>query len=109
MTEIITLSLCLAPYITKTQLSQLRQIIMAVLCIPGRATMLSLSRWSEAGGSYRTIQRWFQTKLDWGTLLWSVVKTHLIEADGQYLIAGDDVVVSKAGKQTYGVGRFYSS
>lgn len=109
MTEIITLTICLAPYVSKTQLRQLQQIIMGLLCIPGRVTMLSLSRWSEAGGSYRTIQRWFQSTLDWGMLLWAVIKVHLLDPNGVYLLAGDDVVVSKAGKNTYGVGRFYSS
>lgn len=109
MTEIIALTICLAPYLSKTQLRQLRHIMMAVLCIPGRVTMLSLSRWSEKGGSYRTIQRWFQTTFNWGMLLWAVIKAHLLDPNGVYLLAGDDVVMGKAGKQTYGVGRFYSS
>src|ERR1700682_4426005 len=109
MTEIITLTNCLGPYLSKTQLRQLQHVIRALLCIPGRVTMLSLSRWSEDGGSYRTIQRWFQTTLDWGLLLWAVIKAHLVDPNGVYLLAGDDVVVSKAGKKTYGVGRFYSS
>jgi len=40
--------------------------------------MLGLSRWAEHGGSYRTLQRWFSSGLDWGSLLWTVVlvKTH---------------------------------
>jgi putative transposase len=42
-------------------------------------------------------------------LLWIVVRTHLLDRDGVYLLAGDDVVVSKAGKRTHGLGRFYSS
>ena len=71
--------------------------------------MLSLSRWNEHGGSYRTIQRWFQTTLDWGLLMWAVIKAHLLDPNGVYLLAGDEVVVSKAGKKTHGVGRFYSS
>ena len=36
------------------------------------------------------------------------VKVHLLSSEGIYLLAGDDVVVSKSGKQTHGVGRFYS-
>ena len=71
--------------------------------------MLSLSRWSEEGGSYRTIQRWFQTTLDWGVLLWAVIKAHLVDSKGVYVLAGDDMVVSKTGEKTYSVGRFYSS
>lgn len=38
-----------------------------------------------------------------------VVRTHLLKAEGTYLLAGDDVVISKAGQHTHGVGRFYSS
>ena len=109
MTEIIALTICLAPYLSKTQLRQLQHIIMALLCIPGRVTMLSLSRWSEKGGSYRTIQRWFQSTFNWGVLLLAVIKAHLLDPNGVYLLAGDDVVLGKAGKETYGVGRFYSS
>lgn len=71
--------------------------------------MLGISRWTEERGRYRTIQRWFQTRLDWGVLLWAVIKVHLLDPQGVYLLAGDDVVVSKAGKKTHGIGRFYSS
>ena len=110
MSEIITLTVCLAAYLSKTQLKQLQHIVLALLSMTGRVTMLGLSRWTEAGGgSYRTIQRWFQTALDWGLLLWAVIRTHLLDPNGVYLLAGDDVVVSKAGKKTHGVGRFYSS
>jgi putative transposase len=38
-----------------------------------------------------------------------VLKTHLVQSDRVYLLAGDEVVVSKAGKKTHGVGRFFSS
>ena len=70
--------------------------------------MLSLSRWSEKGGSYRTIQRLYRTPIDWLQVHWLLVKTHLLRSNGVYLLAGDEVVVSKAGKKTHGVGRFYS-
>src|SRR5579863_1700235 len=109
MSEIITLTICLVPSLSKTQLRQLRHIVLALLCISGRVTMLGLSRWTEHGGRYRTVQRWFQTPLDWGVLLWIVIKAHLLNPNGVYLLAGDEVVVSKAGKKTHGVGRFYSS
>ncbi len=109
MSEIITLTQCLAPYVSKTQLKQLHAIVLAMLCMTGRVTMLGLSRWAEGGGSYRTIQRWFQTVLDWGMVLWAVIRTHLLDPNRLYLMAADDVVVSKAGKKTHGVGRFYSS
>jgi len=109
MTDIIALLQCLRPYLAPTHLRQLRQIVMALLCISGRVTTLGLARWTESGGSYRTLQRWYQTRLDWAMLLWTVVRVHLLDPNGVYLLAGDEVVVSKAGKTTHGLGRFYSS
>ena len=70
--------------------------------------MLGLSRWTEKGGSYRTLQRFYQSKIDWAQLPWQIIKAHLLEPDALYILAGDDVVVSKSGKQTHGMGRFYS-
>lgn len=108
MTEIIPLLLCLQPILTKITLRQLRHVAFAMLCNPKQATMLGLSRWSEKGGSYRTIQRLYCSPIDWVRVHWLVIKSHLMESDGVYLLAGDEVVVSKAGKKTHGVGRFYS-
>jgi putative transposase len=109
MNGIVALTHCLTPYLSRTQLRQMQHIVLALLGMSGRVTRLGLSRWTERGGSYRTIQRWFQTSLDWGMLLWSVVRAHLLAGNGVYLLAGDEVVVSKAGKSTHGLGRFYSS
>jgi putative transposase len=95
--------------LTPTTLRQLHHVVFALLCIPNRATMRGLSRWSERGGSYRTLQRFYQTSLAWAKLHWLLVTTHLLGSSGPYLLAGDEVVVSKSGKQTHGVGRFYSS
>lgn len=109
MNDIIALTTCLAPHLSGTTLRQLRHLMVALLCISGRVTTLGLSRWSEKGGSYRTLQRCMQTPLDWGMLLWTVVRVHLLNPHGQYVLAGDEVVVSKAGERTHGLGRFYSS
>jgi putative transposase len=109
MNAIIALLACLAPYLSSTTLGHLSHLIFALLCIPGRVTTLGLSRWTEVGGSCRTLQRWYQTPLDWATLVWVVVRTHLLKPNGVYLLAGDEVVVSKAGQHTHGLGRFYSS
>src|ERR1700694_1429431 len=109
MPDIIPITTCFAGFMTKTELKRLRQIVLSMLCMTGRVTMVGLSRWTEKGGSYRTIQRWFTSKVEWGALLWAVVEAHLIKQGGTYLLAVDEVVVSKAGKMTHGVGRFYSS
>ena len=109
MPDIISITDCFARFVTKTELKHLRQIVLAMLCMTGRVTMVGLSRWTNKGCGYRTIQRWFVNKVEWGALLWAVVEAHLIKAGGRYLLAVDEVVVSKAGKMTHGVGRFYSS
>jgi putative transposase len=109
MNDIVALLHCLTPYLSNTTMRQLKQIVFAMLCIPDRVTMLSIARWTERGGSYRTIQRWYHTPLDWAAILWAVARIHLLAPNGDYLLAGDEVVISKAGKATHGRGRFYSS
>jgi hypothetical protein len=109
MTEIIPLLICLQPILSKTSLRQLHHVVFAMLCNPKQATMRGLSRWTEKGGSYRTIQRFYRTPIDWLQVHWLVLKTHLLQSERVYLLAGDEVVVSKAGKKTHGVGRFFSS
>jgi len=108
MSEIVPLLVCLNELLTPTTTRQLRQIVFALLCSPDRITMLGLSRWPERGGSYRTIQRFYQRPMNWAQVHWALIQTHLLGSSGPYLLAGDEVVVSKAGKQTHGVGRFYS-
>ena len=108
MSEIIPLLICLETHLSSTRLRQLKHLVFAMLCIPNQATMLGLSRWTERGGSYRTLQRFYQSKIDWAQLHWQIIKAHLLSSESLYLLAGDDVVVSKSGKQTHGVGRFYS-
>ena len=75
----------------------------------GRVTMLGISRWAGKGGSYRTIQRFFYTTICWPNLLWVFFRHHCWHRDDTYLLVGDEVVVTKAGKQTHGLGRFFSS
>ena len=71
--------------------------------------MLGISRWAGVGGSYRTMLRFFHTVIPWATLFWLFFRKHLFRANEIYLLAGDEVVISKSGKQTYGLDRFFSS
>jgi hypothetical protein len=80
-----------------------------MLVMTGRVTMLGLSRWAGTGGSYRTIQRFFATALPWATLFWVFFRHHLYRAAEVYLLVGDEVVATKAGKHTYGLDRFFAS
>jgi putative transposase len=60
-------------------------------------------------GGYRTIRRFFETSLPWPSLMWEFFRVHCLQPHQVYLLAGDETVVSKAGKHTHGVGRFFSS
>jgi putative transposase len=106
--DILALLQCLAPCITVTTLRQLYHVITAMLSISGRITMLGLSRWSAKGGSYRTIQRLYHTVLPWEALQWRFFQQHLLQPTDEYIIAGDEVVVSKAGTETYGLDHFFA-
>ncbi|MBE9212031.1 transposase [Plectonema cf. radiosum LEGE 06105] len=88
---------------------QLNRIIIAMLAMNGRVTMLGISRWIDIGGSYRTVYRLFHTVIPWATVFWLFFREHLFRDSEAYLLAGDEVVVTKAGKQTYGLERFFSS
>src|SRR5262245_812928 len=80
-----------------------------MLVMPGRVTMLSISRWAGKGGSDRTVQRLCSQALPWAMLCWVFFRQHVHHPDEVYLLAGDEVVVTKAGKHTYGLDRFFSS
>jgi hypothetical protein len=80
-----------------------------MLAMTGRVTMLGISRWTSAGGSYRTVQRFFATLIPWASLFWLFFRTHLFQQDDLYLLGGDQTVVTKAGKHTYGLDRFFAS
>jgi putative transposase len=109
MIEILPLLQCFAPVLRWQTCKQLSCIIFGLLVMSGRVTMLGLSRWSGKGGSYRTVQRLFSTVLPWASLMWLFFRHHLYRAEDVYLLAGDEVVVTKSGQETYGLDRFYSS
>ena len=93
----------------KTTLRQLSRIILAMIAMTGRVTMLGISRWAEKGGSYRTVQRFFYTVISWAQVFWAFFREHLLDRQDTYLLAGDECVVTKAGKQTHGLDYFFSS
>jgi len=95
--------------VSKTTLMQLSRIILAMIAMTGRVTMLGLSRWADQGGSYRTVQRFFYTVIPWAQVFWAFFSEHLLDRQGTYLLAGDESIVTKAGKKTYGLDYFFSS
>ena len=70
----------------------------------GRVTMLGISRWSE-GISYKTIERFFDKKIDWLSLKWKLIERVIGK---EVILVADESTVSKSGKVTHGLGYFYS-
>jgi putative transposase len=108
MPDIVALLQCFQPFVSATTLRQFSKIIVAMLAMTGRVTMLGISRWAGQGGSYRTVQRFFYTALPWAMLFWVFFRQHLQRPDDVYILAGDEVVVSKAGDCTHGLDRFFA-
>ena len=107
--DIVALLQCLRPSLPSTTWRQLSRIALALLVMTGRVTMLGISRWAGKGGSYRTVQRFFSTVIPWAILFWVFFRQHVYCPDDVYLAAGDEVIVTKAGKRTHGLDRFFAS
>ena len=108
MTDILALLQNIAPLLEKTTYRRMSQVIFGMLVASGRITMLGLSRWTEKGGSYRTIQRFYHSVLPWKAIQWLFFRECFLVPEDEYIVAGDEVVVSKAGKETHGLDRFFS-
>jgi len=109
MDAIVPLLACLDPVLSPTLSRRFSRIAVALLTMTGRVTMRGLARWAGEGGSYRTVQRVFATVLPWASMFWLFFRTQCFDPEDVYLLAGDEVVVTKAGKHTHGLDRFFSS
>ena len=106
--NILALLQTLTPVISRTDISRMRQVVQAMLSMTGRVTMLGISRWTGTGGSYRTIQRFFNTSIVWAEIHFIFFKHHFFVPTHEYFMVGDECVVTKSGKFTYGLDRFYA-
>lgn len=109
MFNIISYLQCLKTYLSARTLTQLNVIVTALLAMTGRVTMLGISRWAGEGGSYRTVQRFFNTPIAWAQVHWSLIRHCFLSSDDVFIMAGDETVVTKSGKITHGIDRFFSS
>ena len=89
MNEITTLLIHLHPLLDTRTFRQLKRISEALPVMIGRVTQLSISRWIEKGGSYRTVHRFFQKSIPWDRLNWQLVKMSLPKNLGVILVGGD--------------------
>jgi len=106
--NILALLQCIQPYISKTNLRRMNRIVQAMLSMTGRVTMLGLSRWAGKGGSYRTVQRFFNTVIPWPQVFGTFFQQHLHQPEGEYILVGDECVVTKSGRETHGLDHFFS-
>jgi len=100
---------CLNNCLDRVTLARLGIIVSAILSMSGRVTMLGISRWSGEGGSYRTVQRFFNTSIEWTKVHWCLIRHCFLSDDDTFILAGDETVVTKSGKKTHGLDRFFSS
>lgn len=108
MMNIIPLLQCAHPTLSKTNRRRLSRIIFAILAMTGRVTMLGISRWAGKGGSYRTVQRFFAEKIAWPQVFRQFFSGHIHQPDTEYILVGDESVITKSGKHTHGLDRFFS-
>jgi putative transposase len=106
--NILALLQCIQPDLSKTELRRLSLIAQAMLGMSGRVTMLGLSRWAGKGGSYRTVQRFFNAVISWPKVFYNFFIGHLYDHDGEYFLVGDESIVTKSGKETHGLDYFFS-
>jgi putative transposase len=92
MEAIQTLLLYLSSSIDSTTLRQLNIVCTSMLSMTGRVTMLGISRWAGKGGSYRTIQRFFQKTICWEKLKWIIAQKQINKMD-VVIFAGDATTI----------------
>lgn len=106
--NILALLQCIQPELSKPGLRRMNRIVQALLSMSGRVTMLGLSRWAGKGGSYRTVQRFFNAVISWPKVFCHFFMRHLYRSGGEYFLVGDESVVTKSGKETHGLDYFFS-
>ena len=109
MYDILSLFSVLYPHLSTTTVRQFSRVVLGLLAMTGQVSMRNISRWTSEGGSYRTVQRFFNTVIPWGTIYWVFFTTYLLDRESAYILAGDETIVSKSGQSTYGLSRFFSS
>lgn len=109
MPDILPLLLSLQAVLPKTVCGQLIRIVMAMLVMPGNITQLGIARWTEKGGSYRTVHRFFHTDINWLEVTCLFFQRFVHHKADTHLLIGDETVLKKAGKVTYGLDWFFSS
>lgn len=106
ITEFLTI---LSPELSQVNLRILSEISKGILRLTGSVTGLNISRYTDKGGSYRNIQRFFASQIDWERLRIILFSKFLYQKEETYILAADECVEAKSGKTSFGLGYFFSS
>jgi hypothetical protein len=79
----------------------LGELLMLLVIVPGRATFLNLSRYSDY--AEKTFRRWLRRKVDWAQLNVTAIRA-VVPGDHESVLAFDPSFVPKSGKRTAGLG-----
>ena len=82
-----------------------REVLMLLLIVPGRATFLNLSRYSHY--DEKTFRRWFRQEVNWAGLNVAAIRAG-VPAHHNPVLAFDPSFVPKSGKHPPGLGRFWN-
>ena len=107
MLNLSSLLTCLGSSLSATNVRILFEILQGFLCISYGGGVRTLSRYVDY--SERSIFRFIANKIDWQTLFVKIFKHFIYTKSGVYLLAADETVEGKSGKNTFGQGHFYSS
>lgn len=110
MLNILTLSTfrsCLKSVLSSTNIDILFELITASFCVSYGVTTRSMSRYTAY--SLRTLFRFLGTPHDWVSLRVQLFERFCRRAGHVYLLVADETVEDKSGKESHGIGYFYSS
>lgn len=89
----------------KPQRKFVTHLLGLMLMLPGHATFRNMSRYSPY--HERTFARQYDTNFDWGALNKGAI-TKVVPSEHDQALVMDASFVSKSGKQTYGLDRFWN-
>ena len=107
MPDIMVVLACVSQCVELTTLRQLGRVIEAMLSISGRVTMKGLSRWSGPGGQLPNNPTLVHDERALVSTQLAADSSPPVGCHDVVLMSGDHVVVTKSGKTTYGLDRFF--
>ena len=92
MTLIIEILTLLSPVLSTVNIGILSEISKGIFRLTGSVTGLNISRYTDKGGSYRNIQRFLASQIDWEHLRILLFSKFLYQKEETYILAADECV-----------------